>query len=359
MARPRKVTKPTPSSTTSSHHKDDIRATSKAPPAKPKRGESAVNREEGWNYTSQPLTQVERHKNGLPRQFEKFLLHFVYELTYHNVSIPWDEACHRFHPGFSGNAMRQKLDRLRKELIAEGHLVPPDHANPLDENGEEFRGLVRANESPCDRDFTTVRVVKWEEPCLDRQRNLPDSKNFVHNRAAQAKAGTANIPKLVLAADDANEDKVEETETESDDETLVLRRPRRSARTLKRKYYKDTDSDEDEAKGDVAQKSSSTPMEFWGPFHGPCGNFLMFGSQGGHQYAIPLTPLDEFTTDQQGDPKGCDANPVASGLGEAEGIQEDVEEMDVPPTQFFEDALGAGEYEYDQRGCESDDHTSS
>lgn len=192
----------------------------------------------------------------MPRQFEKFLLHFVYELTYHNVSIPWDEACHRFHPGFSGNAMRQKLDRLRKELIAEGHLVPPDHTNPLDENGEEFRGFVRANESPCDRDFTSVRVVKWEEPCLDRQRNLPDSKNFVHNRSAQAKVGAANVPKLVLETDDTNEEKVEEMETDSDDEVLVPRRPRRSARTVKRKYYKDTDSD-DEAKGNVAQKSTT------------------------------------------------------------------------------------------------------
>lgn len=55
-------------------------------------------------------------------------------------------------------------------------------------------------------------------------------------------------------------------------------------------------------------------------------------------------------------PSECDAGPITGGgSGEAEEIQEDIEEMDVPLTQFFEDALGAGEYEYDHRGYELDD----
>lgn len=124
----------------------------------------------------------------------KLMLHFVYELNRFDCSIPWNEIGHRLHPGFSGNALRQKLDRVRKELIAEGHLVPPEPSHPLDGDGEEFRGLIRANVNPRDRDFTTVRIVKWEEPLLDRDCNLPDAKTFVHNRAIRGKSEIQNIP---------------------------------------------------------------------------------------------------------------------------------------------------------------------
>lgn len=55
-------------------------------------------------------------------------------------------------------------------------------------------------------------------------------------------------------------------------------------------------------------------------------------------------------------PNKCDAEPMTrGGLGQAEEMQEDLEEMDVPLTHFFEDALGAGDCEYDRRGYESDD----
>lgn len=153
----------------------------------------------------------------------KLILHFVYELNRFDCSIPWNEIGHRLHPGFSGNALRQKLDRVRKELIAEGHLVPPEPSHPLDGDGEEFRGLIRANANPRDRDFTTVRIVKWEEPLLDRDCNLPDAKTFVHNRSIRGKADIMNILEPTSEAEDtivATDD--EEAEVDTDDEVEQL-----------------------------------------------------------------------------------------------------------------------------------------
>lgn len=36
--------------------------------SKPKKGESAVMRKERWNYTSKPLTDEERRKNGRKKE---------------------------------------------------------------------------------------------------------------------------------------------------------------------------------------------------------------------------------------------------------------------------------------------------
>ncbi|KAJ4409968.1 hypothetical protein N0V82_009370 [Gnomoniopsis sp. IMI 355080] len=68
------------------------------------------------------------------------------------------------HPGSSGEAITQRLMRMRKELIAEGHLVPPypqKPGGPVEDMA--VRGLVRANPERVDDAYTT-RKVSWTEP---------------------------------------------------------------------------------------------------------------------------------------------------------------------------------------------------
>ncbi|RYP36715.1 hypothetical protein DL767_003277 [Monosporascus sp. MG133] len=174
-------------------------ATSQLKHPKPKKGEAAQARLENWNFTCKPLTDDERARNGRvrgrdlvswnkPRMMEKCMLNFVYECMCSHLKIPWDQIAHRFHPGMSANALRQRFDRLRKELIAEGHLVPPSDIS----HASLYRGLVRANQNPIDGDLKTTRMVRFEEPFLDSDFNLPDSTNFVHNPSTRVRAGISD-----------------------------------------------------------------------------------------------------------------------------------------------------------------------
>ncbi|RYP48582.1 hypothetical protein DL768_005537 [Monosporascus sp. mg162] len=174
-------------------------ATSQLKYPKPKKGEAAQARLENWNFTCNPLTDEERARNGRvrgrdlvswnkPRMMEKCMLNFVYECMCSHLKIPWEQIAHRFHPGMSANALRQRFDRLRKELIAEGHLVPPNDVS----HASLYRGLVRANQNPIDGDLKTTRMVRYEEPFLDSDFNLPDSSNFVHNPSTRVRAGISD-----------------------------------------------------------------------------------------------------------------------------------------------------------------------
>ncbi len=107
---------------------------------------------------------------------EKLLLHLMYECSRHQVEIPWDAIAHRFHPGSSGSAIIQHLNRMRGTLIAEGHLVPPVPQKPgvrihVDPN---IRGYIRKYPENADEQFTT-RAVRFDEKIEDRKFNLPDA----------------------------------------------------------------------------------------------------------------------------------------------------------------------------------------
>ncbi|KAH7154992.1 hypothetical protein B0J13DRAFT_618478 [Dactylonectria estremocensis] len=136
-------------------------------------------------YTSRLPTEEQRRQNGRvpgrnlivwgrPRQNEKFLLHLVHALTQDKTDVPWDRIAHSMNPGSSGAALNQHLIRLRKELIAEGHLVPPPAqrpgAAPIDRN---IRGYVRKDQDGDDRYET--RPVYFFERYEDRRFNLPDA----------------------------------------------------------------------------------------------------------------------------------------------------------------------------------------
>ena len=106
---------------------------------------------------------------------EKVLLHLQYECMRHKIDLPWDAIAHRVHPGSTGAAIGQHLARLRRELIAEGHLVPPlphkpSNGVPLD---PMVRGFMRADLDGPDRE--TTRPVMFDEYVEDAKFNLPDA----------------------------------------------------------------------------------------------------------------------------------------------------------------------------------------
>lgn len=107
--------------------------------------------------------------------YEKLLLHLQYELNRHDIAVPWDYVAHRFHPGSSGAAILQHLNRIRPILLAEGHLVPPLCQKPGSKKAVpgDIRGYIRAD--PDGDDCVSTRPVPWTEPVFDRQFNLPNA----------------------------------------------------------------------------------------------------------------------------------------------------------------------------------------
>ncbi|KAL6832430.1 hypothetical protein V8C40DRAFT_284267 [Trichoderma camerunense] len=109
-----------------------------------------------------------------PRMTEKLLLHIHYECVRHKVNIPWDAISHRLRPGSSGQAILQHVNRLRKELIAEGHMVPPPahKTSPSTPYDPTVRGYVR---DPTSDDKHATRSVGFDEKLDDAKINLPDA----------------------------------------------------------------------------------------------------------------------------------------------------------------------------------------
>ena len=103
---------------------------------------------------------------------EKLLLHLQYECQRAKIELPWNSIAHRLHPGSSGAAITQHLTRLRRELVAEGHLVPPlpQSRGPVDSG---IRGYVREDIDGSDK--TTTRPVSFSETLEDRRFCLPDA----------------------------------------------------------------------------------------------------------------------------------------------------------------------------------------
>ncbi|CAM1503909.1 Fc.00g015000.m01.CDS01 [Cosmosporella sp. VM-42] len=161
-------------------------------PAKARRSSSRVLKNETTSsvvstpssgYTHHLPTEKDRKKNGRvagrnliiwgrPRMAEKLLLHIQYECQRAKIDLPWNAIAHRLKPGSSGAAINQHMSRLRRELIAEGHVVPP----PTQKGGHidsDIRGYVRMDMDGEDKE--SVRPVKYSESVEDRRFNLPDA----------------------------------------------------------------------------------------------------------------------------------------------------------------------------------------
>ncbi len=115
-----------------------------------------------------------------PRMAEKLLLHLQYECSRYKIDLPWDSIAHRLHPGSSGGAVLQHVNRLRNTLVAEGHLVPPICQKPGSRVtvDPKIRGYVRKHMEGVDT--VSTRAVPFTEPMDDRKFNLPDAYDNVH-----------------------------------------------------------------------------------------------------------------------------------------------------------------------------------
>lgn len=120
------------------------------------------------------------------------------------VELPWDAIAHRFHPGSSGTAVQQHLNRMRKDLVAEGHLVPPpfNKAKPADPS---IRGFMRADEEGDD--ITTVRPIRYDEDVPDRKFSLPVGDRVIHHSDVEG--------------EDEQEEEEEEEEEEPEEQRLL------------------------------------------------------------------------------------------------------------------------------------------
>ncbi|KAF4126437.1 hypothetical protein GMORB2_0173 [Geosmithia morbida] len=137
-------------------------------------------------FTSRPPTADERRLNGRvpgrslipwtrPRMAEKLLLNLLFELGRVKTHIPWDVVAHRLHPGSSASAITQYTNRLRRDLLAEGHIVPPINGrNPTTTVPEsEIRGWVRDESEGASQE--AIRPVTYDEEMEDRKYPLPCS----------------------------------------------------------------------------------------------------------------------------------------------------------------------------------------
>lgn len=122
---------------------------------------------------------------------EKLLLHIMYECSRHRVDIPWDQVAHRLHPGSTGGAIVQHLNRLRANLIAEGHMVPPICQKPGSRVSVDphIRGYIR--KFPDSDDTATTRPVRFDEPLEDRRFNLPDAWDTMRGNSIRYDAPSA------------------------------------------------------------------------------------------------------------------------------------------------------------------------
>ncbi|KAI1878974.1 hypothetical protein JX265_003151 [Neoarthrinium moseri] len=169
----------------------------KRPMSKPQ-----VNRLANWSWTHELPTEEQRVKNGrLPGRtlvnwskpfiLEKALLHLLYECDVQGIELPLDHVAHRLWPGATGEALRQRCERLRKEFVAAGHLVPPkirrgQEVSPL------VRGVVRANqEDPTD--LKTTRDVLFTEPFVETPTYDDSAFTLAHNKSCRKKGDTPGV----------------------------------------------------------------------------------------------------------------------------------------------------------------------
>ena len=117
--------------------------------------------------------------------YEKFLLTLIYELSVQGTTVPWEAAAHRFSPGLTGDGARRAVNRLRRTLITEGHLVPPLH------RGGAGGGTDTGTTGPAD-DSTVRGYVTTGDPTNDRAvRAVRFDERYKHPSLMPVRGGTA------------------------------------------------------------------------------------------------------------------------------------------------------------------------
>jgi len=109
---------------------------------------------------------------------DKLLLNIFYECSRFKIDLPWDNIAHRFHPGSSGSAIVQHLNRLRNYCLLEGHLVPPE--------------LTTKGGKPITIDPTMRGTIRW----------FKDDSTDVHTRSVPFTEETQDLKFMVAGAYD-------------------------------------------------------------------------------------------------------------------------------------------------------------
>jgi hypothetical protein len=100
---------------------------------------------------------------------EKLMLHVQYECQRQGVQIPWDKVVHRLSPGSSGATAQQHLNKLRDQLVTEGHMVPPLIGKLGVPAPDAPRGYIRDMTSD---DPHLTKEVFWSDHVEDRKESL-------------------------------------------------------------------------------------------------------------------------------------------------------------------------------------------
>ncbi|KAJ2902367.1 proteinrelated to RNA-binding protein cabeza [Zalerion maritima] len=148
-----------------------------------------------------------------PRMAEKLLLCVIYEVEKqaHEANqenkfktglgtapggIPWSKVAQRISPGSSGSAIKQKLEKVRLQVLEEGHFVPPVASFGIGAtHDDKVRGYI-------EKPNGTHRELLFDE-------------DYEHPKASYIKPGKKSLPtrKEALEASKAAEE--DELETES------------------------------------------------------------------------------------------------------------------------------------------------
>ncbi|KAI1852662.1 hypothetical protein JX266_002203 [Neoarthrinium moseri] len=169
----------------------------KRPLSKPQKDRLA-----NWHWTHELPTEEQRIKNGRlpgrtlvnwskPFTMEKAFLHLIYECDVQGIELPLDHVAHRLWPGATGEALRQRCERLRNEFIAAGHLVPPKIRRGQ-QVSNLIRGVVRANpEDP--NDPLTTRDVPFTEAYNENPVHDDSAFTYAHNKTSRKKGAAPTV----------------------------------------------------------------------------------------------------------------------------------------------------------------------
>ncbi|KAI0125002.1 hypothetical protein BJ170DRAFT_696548 [Xylariales sp. AK1849] len=329
------------------------------------KAQAVSERVRNWNFDHNVVAPEERSKNGRvkgrvlvnwnkPRMNEKFFLNMLYECEVMDIHLPWDQAAHRLFPGLTGGALQQRVVRLRKELVAQGHLVPPKSGRGSSVD-LAIRGYVR--EFPGDpNDLESVRPVRFDEPWEDPHFNDPTGSLLVHNKSARLscprKSPAKTTAQKTPAKDDYSADNSDE-DSHTDFDAHAVRRRSPSARlaTYNRKCLKEaSSSDDDNEDVEDAREHARKVVNVGSDAFDGRGDEVMNSANHdlgviGEECEDKIMGDAEFVEDngnEADDERGTFDTPYGSQLGQVNAHGNDVF-FDGSPTQRFK-ATNSGAY---------------
>jgi len=129
---------------------------------------------------------------------EKVLAILRFECKKKGIEVPWDLVMRRLCPGATAQSLLQYLDKLRPQMLKEGHLVPPPLSSARTPGLENIRGYI---EERFGTEKTLIRAVGWDEQIEDRKFNRVDEdviRESGQYRSIQAMMAHGDIPEVPI-----------------------------------------------------------------------------------------------------------------------------------------------------------------